>query len=113
MGNRSHRNAGHRGMNALRKSGRKHSSEALISASPSRNTHHVFDVADCLDVLAKIPNESIQLIVCYPPYNIKLAEWDDHADYIAWAKLWLAEAQRVLTPTGSITIFGGLQYQGE
>ena len=113
MANRSHRNAGHRGMNALRKSGQKHSSESLLSTTSSGNTRHVFDVADCLDVLAKIPDESVQLIICDPPYNILLADWDDHKDYIGWASQWLAEAQRVLAPTGNIAIFGGLQYQGE
>lgn len=113
MANRSHRNAGHRGMNALRKSGQKHSSEALLSASTTDGTKHIFDVADCLDVLAKIPSNSIQLIICDPPYNIMLADWDDHTDYIGWASKWLAEAERVLAPTGSIAIFGGLQYQGE
>lgn len=100
-------------MNALRKSGQRHSSEALLSADALGKTRHVFDVGDCLDVLAKIPDESIQLIVCDPPYNILLADWDEHSDYIGWAQQWLAEAERVLSPTGSIAIFGGLQYQGE
>src|SRR4051812_29906747 len=113
MGNRSHRNAGHRAMNALRKSGQKHSSEGLVAAGTSGPTRHVFAVGDCLDMLSKIPDDSVQLIVCDPPYNIMLAHWDDHADYLGWAKLWLAEAERVLAPTGSIAIFGGLQYQGE
>jgi site-specific DNA-methyltransferase (adenine-specific) len=66
-----------------------------------------------MDVLAKIPSETIQLIICDPPYNIMLADWDDHLDYIGWASRWLTEAERVLAPTGSIAIFGGLQYQGE
>jgi len=100
-------------MNALKKSGLKHSSEALTSIRDDVSTKHIFDVGDCLDILAKIPSNSIQLIVCDPPYNILLADWDDHTDYIAWAKQWLAEAERVLAPTGSIAIFGGLQYQGE
>lgn len=100
-------------MNALRKAGQKHSSEASLPTRTSARTRHVFDVADCLYVLSKIPDQSIQLIVCDPPYNILLADWDDHLDYIAWARRWLAEAERVLSPTGSIAIFGGLQYQGE
>lgn len=100
-------------MNALRKSGQKHSSETLLSSSRDKGTRHIFDVADCLDVLAKIPDGSIQLIVCDPPYNIMLADWDDHKNYLAWASPWLAEAERVLAPTGNIAIFGGLQYQGE
>lgn len=100
-------------MNALKKSGLKHSSEMLTSARDDVNTKHIFHVGDCLEVLAKIPSNSVQLIVCDPPYNILLADWDDHANYIAWASQWLAEAERVLAPTGSIAIFGGLQYQGE
>ncbi|MCC5809012.1 MAG: site-specific DNA-methyltransferase [Ectothiorhodospiraceae bacterium] len=100
-------------MNALRKAGQKHSSTASLPTGIAAKTRHVFDVGDCLDVLAKIPDESVQLIVCDPPYNILLADWDDHLDYIAWAKEWLVEAERVLSPTGSIVIFGGLQYQGE
>lgn len=100
-------------MNALRKSGQKHSSEALLETNTNGSTRHVYQVADCLEVLAKLPNDSIQLIICDPPYNIMLADWDDHTDYIGWASQWLAEAERVLAPTGSIAIFGGLQYQGE
>lgn len=113
MSNRSHQNAGHRAMNALRKTGQKHSSEALLLTPTSISTKHIFDVADCLDVLEKIPSNTIQLIICDPPYNIMLADWDDHKDYIGWASRWLAEAERVLAPTGNIAIFGGLQYQGE
>lgn len=113
MANRSHTNAGHRGMNALKKAGQKHSSEASLSAATSGKTTHVFHVGDCLDVLAQIPSGSVQLIICDPPYNIQLAHWDEHADYIAWAKQWLTEAERVLAPSGSIAIFGGLQYQAE
>jgi site-specific DNA-methyltransferase (adenine-specific) len=100
-------------MNALNKSGQKHSSDALISRDTSGATTHVYEVGDCLDVLAKIPSGSVQLIICDPPYNIQLAHWDEHADYISWASAWIAEAERVLAPTGSIAIFGGLQYQGE
>jgi len=113
MANRSHSNSGHRAMNALKKSGQKHSSQALVPAHDGGATKHIVDVCDCLDVLKKIPDNSIQLIICDPPYNILLASWDKHADYIAWAKQWLLEAERVLSPSGSIAIFGGLQYQGE
>ena len=42
-----------------------------------------------------------------------LAEWDHHENYIEWADAWLKEAERVLLPTGSMVIFGGLQFQGE
>jgi site-specific DNA-methyltransferase (adenine-specific) len=113
MANRSHYNAGHRGMNALRKRGGVHSSAKMVSGTGLRRTHHTVVSSDCLDLLARIPDESIQLIICDPPYNIRLAHWDVHADYLAWAARWLAEAERVLAPTGSLALFGGLQYQAE
>lgn len=100
-------------MNALKKSGAKHSSEATLAVEGSDKTKHIFAVSDCLDALAAIPSGSIQLVVCDPPYNIQLAGWDIHSDYLEFAKAWLAEVERVLSPTGSIALFGGLQYQGE
>jgi site-specific DNA-methyltransferase (adenine-specific) len=113
MGNRSHRNAGHMGMNALRSRGLQHSSEVGISNQENLKTVHAVEILDCLDLLAKIPDGSVQLVVCDPPYNIQLAHWDNHSDYLSWAKNWLKEVERVLSPTGNFVLFGGLQYQGE
>lgn len=113
MANRSHRNAGHMGMNALRKRGAEHASERLIANAVHGQTRHAVLKADCCELLRRLPDESVQLIVCDPPYNINLAEWDNHANYIEWAATWLREAERVLAPTGNLVIFGGLQYQGE
>lgn len=100
-------------MNALSKAGRPHQSRSGISAGPVEVTFHAVFPADCLDVLRQLPDGSVQLIVCDPPYNILMAEWDVHADYLAWAADWLVEARRVLSDTGNLVIFGGLQYQGE
>lgn len=113
MANRSHRNQGHIGMNALRKSGRAHRSETSLGNPAVSKTYHAVFSADCFDVLRRLPDNSIQLIICDPPYNISIANWDEHADYIAWAGRWLLEARRVLSDTGNLVIFGGLQYQGE
>jgi site-specific DNA-methyltransferase (adenine-specific) len=113
MANRSHRNQGHMGMNALRKSGRAHRSEMSIDPKELERTTHAIFAADCLDVLREIPDGSIQLVVCDPPYNILMSDWDQHDDYISWAIEWLLEARRVLSDTGDFVIFGGLQYQGE
>ena len=112
MANRSHRNAGHRAMNALQKMGRKHQSSEASHPTPSETVHAVFS-SDCLDVLREIPDNSVQLIICDPPYNILMADWDEHSDYLEWARHWLHEAKRVLADSGNLVIFGGLQYQGE
>lgn len=113
MPNRSHFNQGHIGMNALRKRGQSHSSEHLaVKERPAHTTHAVLRM-DCLELLRQLPDSSIQLVVCDPPYNINLAHWDKHGDYIEWANTWLREVERVLLPTGNLVICGGLQYQGE
>ena len=113
MTNRSHRNSGYKAMNAMNRNGSAHSSVRGLSLAVPETTQHVVEVCDCLDLLKRLPDDSVQLIVCDPPYNILLADWDQHDDYLAWASGWLREAQRVLRPTGNIAIFGGLQYQGE
>ncbi len=111
MANRSHFNAGHRGMNALAKTGKRHSSH--IESQPPAGTRHHVVVGDCLPLLKSLPAGSVQLIVCDPPYNILMADWDRHETYLAWASTWLAEAERVLKDSGNLVIFGGLQYQEE
>src|ERR1051325_2757085 len=114
MPNRSHTNSGHIGMNLLRKQNGLHASELAISdAAKVTRTIHAVQIADCCDLLRQIPSGSIQLIICDPPYNINLAEWDNLRDYTQWASVWLKESERVLADTGSIAIFGGLQYQSE
>jgi site-specific DNA-methyltransferase (adenine-specific) len=113
MSNRSHRNAGHIGMNRLRKSGQLHSSARAVAAGHAGTTSHIVAVADCLQMLAKIPDGSVQLVIADPPYNISVADWDDLDHYVEWAGKWLAEVERVLSPSGSFALFGGLQYQSE
>ena len=112
MANRSHRNQGHIGMNALRKAGKTHRSDDRLRNACAETVHAVV-VSDCLKLLKSLPDSSVQLVICDPPYNILMADWDQHPDYLSWARLWLDEVYRVLSETGNFVIFGGLQYQGE
>jgi site-specific DNA-methyltransferase (adenine-specific) len=112
MANRSHSNAGHIAMNRLAKNGQPHSSQLLSPTTPERTFHSVLSI-DCCDLLGRLPDNSVQLIVCDPPYNIRMARWDSHEQYSDWAAAWLGASERVLSPSGSIVIFGGLQYQDE
>lgn len=68
-------------------------------------------IMDCCEFLKEIPDGSIQLICIDPPYNLELEEWDVYDNYIAWAAKWLDEAYRVLADSGSLVIFGGLQFR--
>lgn len=99
-------------MNILRKKGLRHSSSPISAASTEKTTHRIL-IADCLETLGAIPDEAIQLVICDPPYNIRMASWDERNGYASWAGEWLAEVERVLAPTGNFVLFGGLQYQGE
>jgi site-specific DNA-methyltransferase (adenine-specific) len=100
-------------MNFLRKNGFAHASELLVDGQVPEKTVHCALRIDCLDLLRRLPDKSVQLVICDPPYNIQLAQWDVHTDYLTWARQWLREAERVLNETGNLVIFGGLQYQGE
>jgi len=70
--------------------------------SPSR--HIVVCPGDCLDLLRHIPDESMQLIVTSPPYNIG-KEYEKRLklkDYLDQQSLVIRECARVLSPHGSI-----------
>ena len=56
---------------------------------------------DCLDGMKLIPDDSIDLIVTDPPYNIGKAKWDKIPNYIEWCGKWFIECQRVLKDNGS------------
>jgi adenine-specific DNA-methyltransferase len=59
---------------------------------------------DCLDLLRYIPDDSLQLVVTSPPYNIgKEYEKKLHLDiYLQQQALVIAECVRALSPKGSI-----------
>lgn len=68
--------------------------------------------ADCLQLLANIEDNSIDLIATDPPYFRVVAEkwdrqWKNEADFFNWLDQVLAEMHRVLKPTGSIYLFAG------
>lgn len=62
-----------------------------------------------LEWLKTLQDESIDLILADPPYNIKKADWDkfdSQEKYIEWSLQWIREASRILKPTGSLYICG-------
>jgi len=66
---------------------------------------------NCLEKLKNIPNESIEAIVCDPPYELNLMnkKIGDQITGIAYnIDLW-KECFRVLKPGGHLTAFGGSQ----
>ena len=109
MPNKSHYNSGHIAMNRLAKSGTKHSS--AIEACNVTKTYHALYIRDAVEFLKTIPDNSIQLVIVDPPYNLDLEAWDSFTDYLSWAKQWLDHIYRILTDNGNCVIFGGFQFQ--
>jgi adenine-specific DNA-methyltransferase len=66
--------------------------------------------ADCLDLLATLPDDSVDLIATDPPYYKYIdQEWDrqwaTRRAFFDWLESVLVELQRVLRPTGSLYLF--------
>jgi site-specific DNA-methyltransferase (adenine-specific) len=66
---------------------------------------------DLLLTSKSIPDNSIDIIIADPPYNIgkdfgNKSDSQTMKDYIEWCKLWLVEFERVLKPTGTGYIYG-------
>lgn len=64
---------------------------------------------DVMELLGKLADHSVDLVVTDPPYAIAKAEWDEFESleaYVDWCDRWLAEVARVLAPHGSAYVCG-------
>ncbi len=85
---------------------------------------HIYH-GDCREVLAALPEQSVDLIFADPPYNLQLGgellrpdasrvagvddPWDRFADFAAYDRFtteWLTACRRVLKDTGTIWVIG-------
>lgn len=70
------------------------------------NKIHLYD---CIDGMREIPENSVDLIVADPPYNLKKNFGPgtvEHDEWLPWSKRWLDEAKRILRPGGNIFVYG-------
>ncbi len=58
--------------------------------------------ADCLDAMKNIPDQSIDAIICDPPYGTTRLSWDS---IIPLDQMW-SELKRIIKPNGAIVLFG-------
>jgi len=66
---------------------------------------------DAVEELRKLPNESCDVIIIDPPYNIgkdfgNNFDRREMSEYIKWSKSWIEESIRVMKPTGTLFIYG-------
>lgn len=57
---------------------------------------------DCLDIMATIPDGSVDAIITDPPYGTTACKWDA---VIPFEPMW-AELKRIIKPNGAIVLFG-------
>ena len=70
---------------------------------------------DAIDELSKMPGACVDLVIADPPYNLgkdygnnrDMKAW---YDYEAFTRQWLAQAIRLLKPTGSLYVFMGVRF---
>jgi site-specific DNA-methyltransferase (adenine-specific) len=61
---------------------------------------------DCVEGMARLPNEHVDLVVTSPPYNLgvsygKYSDRQDRQSYLEWCGKWAEQIRRALKPTGS------------
>jgi site-specific DNA-methyltransferase (adenine-specific) len=71
------------------------------------NSEGQFYLADCLELFAALPEQSVDVIVTSPPYNLGIRyntyrDALDQDEYLRWTSAWVGAAARVLTPEGSL-----------
>jgi adenine-specific DNA-methyltransferase len=84
--------------------------EARVSLPGVRIYH-----GDCLEHMAKMPQEILALTVTSPPYNIG-KEYEVRrpvAQYVSWCESWMQEVHRLTCPTGAFWLnLGYVEYPG-
>lgn len=68
---------------------------------------------DCLAVIRQLPDECVDLVVADPPYFQVKGDFDfgvfkSRAEYIEWCKTWITECKRVMKPSGTLILWGGV-----
>ena len=80
---------------------------------------------DCIDILQKLPEKSVDLVFADPPYNLQLRQdlwrpnhtrvdavndsWDQFSDFESYddfTRRWLSGCRRVLKDTGTLWVIG-------
>ena len=66
---------------------------------------------DCVEGMKQIKDESVDIVICDPPYNIgkdfgNNSDKQKMDDYLVWCDEWIRECIRILKPTGTLYIYG-------
>ena len=61
---------------------------------------------DCLELMKNIPDKSIDMVLCDPPYGTTACKWDS---IIPFDKMW-EQLNRIIKDNGAIVLFGTMPF---
>jgi site-specific DNA-methyltransferase (adenine-specific) len=64
---------------------------------------------DCLEVMPSLPENSVDLVVCDPPYGTTTIKWDEVLDF---SKMWECY-EKIVKPAGVIVLFGSQPFSAQ
>jgi DNA modification methylase len=72
-------------------------------------------LGDSIQELTRLPQESVDLIIADPPYNLGKDYGNDSDnrefdDYLSFSQKWLREAHRILKQSGTLYVFMGVRF---
>lgn len=88
-------------------SGKKKDAIIKLLSTPEESLLH----GDSLLILPTLENNSAQIIIADPPYNIgkdfgNSSDKQPMEDYLLWCEKWILECLRILKPNGTMFIYG-------
>ena len=79
----------------------------------SKNNENINKILeeDCVDGMKKLEDNSVDIIICDPPYNIGKNFGNNCSnkkieEYLEWCDKWLKECFRIIKPNGTVYIYG-------
>ena len=66
-------------------------------------------LGDCLEIMDTLPEQSIDCIICDPPYGTTAIQWDKVLDFDRQWDLY----DRLLKPKGMIILFGSQPFSAQ
>jgi site-specific DNA-methyltransferase (adenine-specific) len=66
---------------------------------------------DCISGMKKLKDNSVDIIICDPPYNIGKdfgndSDKQEMSKYLEWCDDWISQCIRILKPNGTLYIYG-------
>ena len=82
----------------------------MEKAEPSSKIQQIIN-EDCIAGMKKQEDNSVDIIICDPPYNIgkdfgNNSDKQKMDDYLIWCDEWIGECIRILKPHGTLYIYG-------